>query len=104
MGVELFPLIKMSKLILLTLLLAVTLSQTCIGQSGSPVEWWVALKVPPKIGKTGFGYYDSTMRTGKFVYHDAKIDVGVTALTKTIEALNSQNYEQVAWNDEKPSG
>lgn len=75
----------MHKLVILALLLAAAYSQTCIGQSGSPVEWWVALKVPPKIGKTGFGYYDSTMKTGKFVYHDAKIDVGTTALTRTID-------------------
>lgn len=69
----------------MAVLLALGLSQVCIGQSGSAVEWWVALKVPPKIGKSGFGYYDSTMKTGKFVYHDAKIDVGSTALTRTID-------------------
>lgn len=94
----------MRKLIFLAALLAIVLGQTCIGQSGVSVEWWVALKVPPKIGKTGFGYYDSTMRTGKFVYHDVKIDVGSTALTRTIDEINKQSLETVAWNDEKPTG
>lgn len=68
------------------------------------MEWWVALKVPPKIGKTGFGYYDSTMSGGKFVYYDKKIDIGSTALTRTIDEINAQNLEHVAWNDEKPTG
>jgi hypothetical protein len=44
------------------------------------------------------------MKTGKFVYYDVKIDVGTTSLTRTIELINSQNLEHVAWNDEKPSG
>ncbi len=43
------------------------------------------MKVPPKIGRTGFGYYDSTMKGGKFIYSDKKIDIGATALTKTID-------------------
>ena len=55
------------------------------------MEWWVALKVPPKIGKTGFGYYDSTMKGAKFVYYDKKIDIGSTALTRTIDEINAQN-------------
>ena len=93
----------LTKLIVITLI-ALLHAQTCIGQSGTPVEWWVALKVPPKIGKSGFGYYDSTMKSGRFVYHDVKIDIGTTALTRTIEHLNGQALEQVAWNDEKPTG
>ncbi len=66
------------------MLIAIINAQTCLGQLGTAVEWWLALKVPPKIGKSGFGYYDSTMKTGKFIYYDVKIDIGVTALTRTI--------------------
>jgi hypothetical protein len=73
----------LSKLIML-MLIAIINAQTCFGQLGTAVEWWLALKVPPKIGKSGFGYYDSTMKTGKFIYYDVKIDIGVTALTRTI--------------------
>jgi hypothetical protein len=44
------------------------------------------------------------MKTGKFIYQDAKVDLGSTAHTKTIEQINTQNLHHVAWNDEKPSG
>ena len=44
------------------------------------------------------------MRTGKFIYYDSKVDAGATALTKTLELINNNNLEHVAWNDEKPSG
>lgn len=62
------------------------------------------MKVPPKIGKIGYGYYDSTMKSGKFIYVDAKIDAAGSLHYKTIEQINTQKLEHVAWNDEKPSG
>jgi len=85
-------------------LACVALGQTCVKATGEAVQWWVIFKVPPKIGKTGYGYYDSTMKTGKFIYSDAKVDLGTTPLTKTFDQINSQNLQHVAWNDEKPSG
>ena len=85
--------------IFLLALSCLAFAQTCLKATGEPVQWWVILKVPPKIGKLGYGYYDSTMKTGKFVYYDAKVDLGTTAHTRTIEQINSQNLQRVAWND-----
>jgi hypothetical protein len=79
-------------------------SQTCLKSTGEPIEWWIILKVPPKIGKSGYAYYDSTMKTGKFIYHDVKVDLGNTPLTRTLNLINSNNLDHLAWNDEKPSG
>ena len=56
-------------LLIIILLIACGQGQTCIGQSGQPVAWWVVLKVPPKTGHSGYGYYDSTMKTGTFLYY-----------------------------------
>ena len=67
------------------------------------MHWWIVLKVPPKIGKTGYGYYDSSLKTGRFTYMDHKIDEGNTPLTKTLASINLNNYEHIAWNDEKPN-
>jgi hypothetical protein len=44
------------------------------------------------------------MKTGKFIYHDVKVDLGNTPLTKTLNLINSNILDHVAWNDEKPSG
>lgn len=49
-------------------------SQYCKNHVGNPVNWWVILKVPPKIGKTGFGYYDSTYNSGVFQYIPDHVD------------------------------
>jgi len=95
---------KMYRAVLLLFFLISLNGQTCLKSTGEGVEWWVILKVPPKIGKVGYGYYDSKMRTGKFIYYDSKVDAGATALTKTLELINNNNLEHVAWNDEKPSG
>jgi len=74
----------MLKTCVVVLLLSCVISQSCVKYTGESVSWWVVMKVPPKIGKTGFGYYDSTMRSGKFNYYDIKVDIGSTALTKTL--------------------
>lgn len=74
----------MVKLIVsLLLIISLAYSQGCLNAKGTTVAWWVVMKVPPKIGKIGYGYYDSTMKTGKFIYIDAKIDEGNTSLTLT---------------------
>lgn len=65
------------------ILVQVTYQQTCIGQSGKPVAWWVAIKIPPKTGHSGYGYYDSTMKTGTFLYYINDIDKGISPLTQT---------------------
>lgn len=56
------------------LLISIVFSQSCMNARGSAVAWWIIMKVPPKIGKIGYAYYDSTLKTGKFVYVDAKVD------------------------------
>jgi hypothetical protein len=78
------------RLIVLAVVLVVTAwAQTCLNAKGEAVSWWVIMKVPPKIGKVGYGYYDSTIKTGKFSYIDAKVDVGDTPLTRTENLINS---------------
>jgi hypothetical protein len=71
---------------LLTLYLTIT--QDCKNHLGASVNWWVILKVPPKIGKTGFGYYDSTYGSGVFQYIPEHVDEGATALTMTLHQTN----------------
>ncbi len=39
-------------------------SQYCLNAAGEPVSWWVILKVPPMINNSGYGYYDSNMKSG----------------------------------------
>lgn len=90
---------QMLKCILLLSLICTLLAQSCLKANGEAVAWWVILKVPPKIGRIGYGYYDSTMKTSRFIYYDAKVDVGATAHTKTIDQINTQNLHHVAWND-----
>ena len=78
--------------LLITIFLAIHVkSQTCIGQSGQPVAWWVTLKVPPKTGHSGYGYYDSTMKTATFLYYSNDIDKGNTPLTLTFTEINNLN-------------
>lgn len=89
---------------LFSLLLSLTavLSDTCKNHQGNTVDWWIILKVPPKIGNSGFGYYDSTFSSGVFQYIPNHVDEGSTALTITMLQINSMGLESVAWNDEKP--
>jgi len=43
--------------------------QSCLSPNGTPVHWWIVLKVPPKIGIEAYGYYDSIMHTSQFTLH-----------------------------------
>lgn len=91
------------KLVLVLLLLTFTgSSQGCLNADGKEVSWWVILKAAN--GKK-FGYYDSTMKTGKFAYNPANVDEGDTALTHTLEEINNHEglLEYVAWNDQPPT-
>lgn len=92
---------------LLVLCLAIMIgggvAQQCVNHVGAAVDWWVILKVPPKIGTSGFGYYDSTYRTPTFQYIPNFVDNGSTALTLTMLQINTLTMETVAWNDEKPN-
>jgi prophage antirepressor-like protein len=81
----------MLNIVIFVYLIVTALSQSCLKGTGESVQWWVIMKVPPKIGKTGYGYYDSTMKTGKFVYSDSKVDITTTHLTKTVDLINTQN-------------
>lgn len=94
---------KSDSLIFLFSLLLVSLplanTQACLNHLGSPVDWWVILKVPPKIGKSGFGYYDSTYKSGIFSYIPDHVDEGASGLTMTLLQINSFSLETVAWND-----
>lgn len=74
--------------LIVSLILASAYAQGCLNHLGAPVDWWVALKVPPKIGSSGFGYYDSTFKSGTFQYIPTFIDEGATALTMTLHQIN----------------
>ena len=52
----------MLKVILLVILILGSDSQYCLDNNGRPVEWWIILKVPPKIGNSGYGYFDAWSR------------------------------------------
>ena len=78
--------------------------QKCLNHLGQAVDWWVILKVPPKIGKSGFGYYDSTYSHSSFNYVSLHVDETSTALYNTLQQINTYSLESVAWNDEKPTG
>ena len=85
-------------------LLVPSLGQYCLDPQGKPVAWWVVIKVPPKTGQNGYGYYDANTRTAQFSYISTPIDQGATPLTLTYQAINNLNMAHVAWNDEKPTG
>lgn len=96
------------KLISIVLLLIVVLlgklqAQNCLNSAGEPVLWWVVLKVPPTIGNSGYGYYDSNMLNGQFLFTTKTIDLDVSPLTQTFSLINKDKLERVAWNDEKPN-
>lgn len=77
-------------LVLLGLLLLLQANaDNCVNHLGLNVDWWVILKVPPKIGRSGFGYYDSTYRSGVFAYVPDHVDEGATALTMTMHRVNN---------------
>lgn len=73
-------------------------AQGCLNHNGNPVSWWAVLKVPPKIGKSGFGYYDSTYSQLEFQYINAHVDDD-SALTRTLLQINADSLHSVAWND-----
>lgn len=59
------PLKKCLLLVILSVsLISLAETQSCLNSNGEPVSWWVILKVPPMIGNSGYGYYDSNTRTG----------------------------------------
>lgn len=64
-------------------------ADSCVNHLGANVDWWVILKVPPKIGRSGFGYYDSNYRSGVFAYVPDHVDEGATALTMTLLKVNN---------------
>lgn len=51
---------------IIAFIIALATSQTCLSQSGEPVEWWVVFKVPPKLGVNSYAYYDARMKNGEF--------------------------------------
>jgi hypothetical protein len=63
-------------------------TQNCLNQAGEPVSWWVILKVPPTIGNSGYGFYDSNTKTGQFVYVNKTVDLDVSHLTQTLGLIN----------------
>lgn len=52
----------MIRAFLLVILILEAHSQYCLDNQGRPIEWWTVLKVPPKIGSGGYGYFDSQSR------------------------------------------
>ncbi len=75
-------------LILLVISLQLTQSQYCMNAAGEPVAWWIVLKVPPMIGNSGYGYYDSVTGAGSIKYVNKTIDLDVSPLTQTLSLLN----------------
>lgn len=87
------------------LLVAPTLCAiSCLNNEGNPVDWWVVLKVPGDINKTGHGYYDSKMTTGRMLVYSNPADHQLTALWRTIDQINNAKMQLLAWNDEWPNG
>jgi hypothetical protein len=74
--------------LLMALIVVSSYAQGCLNHLGNPIDWWVVLKVPPKIGSSGFGYYDSTFKSGTFQYVPNFVDDGATALTMTMHQIN----------------
>lgn len=90
-------------LLLLLLIVQYSKSQVCLGINGEPVTWWVQLIFPGKFSN-GFGYMDSTFRTSSLEIHREKADSIATALTRTLNQINNNNFDTVAWNDQWPTG
>lgn len=65
------------------------MSQYCKNLSGSQVAWWVILKVPPKIGASGYAYIDINSKVPQFTYFSDKVDVGNTPLVTTLNQINT---------------
>lgn len=76
------------KTILPLFILAITLQQDCLNFEGNKVSWWAILKVPPKVGSSGFGYIDSTSASSSFAYFKNYVDQGSTPLTRTELQIN----------------
>ncbi len=74
--------------ILCMLALHVTLGQYCMNAAGEPVAWWIVLKVPPMIGDSGYGYYDSASGSAQLKYVSKTIDLDVSPLTQTLGLIN----------------
>lgn len=79
-------------------------SISCLNNEGSAVDWWVVLKVPGKINKTGYGYYDSKYSSPKLTVYSNPPDQQFTAMWRTLDQINSLALQVVAWNDENPNG
>jgi hypothetical protein len=82
--------VVISVLLFYTFLNSIT-SQYCKNKAGVNLNWWVIMKVPPKVGQSGFGYYDSTYSTGVFQYFSNLVDEGTTPLTLTLAQINENN-------------
>jgi hypothetical protein len=51
-------------IICILIVLQITTSHSCLNSVGEPVSWWIILKVPPMVGDSGYGYYDSNSKSG----------------------------------------
>jgi hypothetical protein len=66
------------------LLVPIMCTLSCVNNEGIEVDWWVVLKFPKKINKTGFGYYDSRMSTDKLTIYMNPPDQQYTAMWRTL--------------------
>lgn len=64
---------------------------SCLSNDGAAVDWWVVLKVPGKINKTGYGYYDSRHVANSIVVYSNPADQRLTALWRTLDQINTRN-------------
>ena len=76
----------------------------CLNHEGVMIEWWVVLKVPASINKTGYGYIDSRSADSKFTIYANPCDSEFTPLWRTLQQINGQPTQVLAWNDEWPNG
>lgn len=74
-------------------------SQGCLNLAGEPVSWWVMLKVPPMIGNSGYGYYDSNSKNSQFEVINNNVDAEGSPLARTLAFINSEGLQRIAWND-----
>lgn len=52
----------------------------------------------------GFGYFDSSFAAPSFVFHTEEGDSSKTAMTRTLNQINTLNLSSMAWNDQFPNG
>lgn len=88
----------------LLFLIHLSISQSCLGEGGKPVDWWVVLKTTKT---SGYGYYDSTMDKTASAFKVTYVPFTTTQgpVARTLTQINIlKNMEATAWSDQPPDG